>query len=75
MEVAGDNPSPLERLLAERVVATWPEVRTFQNFYFQSKSELALPYAGLIQEDKAEIIQSGRQPFDSAREFFGKENG
>ena len=33
MEVAGDNPSPLERLLAERVVATWVEVQLFSGLY------------------------------------------
>ncbi|MBV9455449.1 MAG: hypothetical protein JOZ19_15255, partial [Rubrobacter sp.] len=30
-EVAGEDPSPLERLLAERVVATWLEVQLLQN--------------------------------------------
>jgi hypothetical protein len=30
VEVAGENPSPLERLLAERVVATWLEVQLFE---------------------------------------------
>jgi hypothetical protein len=29
IEVAGENPSPLERLLAERVVATWLQVQVF----------------------------------------------
>jgi hypothetical protein len=33
IEVAGDNPSPLERLLAERVVATWLQVQLFDAFY------------------------------------------
>jgi hypothetical protein len=33
VEVAGDNPSPLERLLAERVVATWLEVQLFSGLY------------------------------------------
>jgi hypothetical protein len=33
VEVAGDNPSPLERLLAERVVATWLEVQLFEGLY------------------------------------------
>jgi hypothetical protein len=32
-EVAGDNPSPLERLLAERVVATWLQVQLFEGMY------------------------------------------
>jgi hypothetical protein len=33
IEVAGENPSPLERLLAERVVATWLQVQLFDAFY------------------------------------------
>jgi hypothetical protein len=33
VEVAGDNPSPLERLLSERVVATWLEVQLFEALY------------------------------------------
>ena len=33
VEVAGENPSALERLLAERVVATWLEVQLFEALY------------------------------------------
>ena len=33
IEVAGEDPSPLERLLAERVVATWLEVQLFAGLY------------------------------------------
>ncbi len=33
IEVAGGNPSPLERLLAERVVATWLQVQLFEGLY------------------------------------------
>jgi hypothetical protein len=33
IEVAGENPSPLELLLAERVVATWLQVQLFDAFY------------------------------------------
>ena len=33
VEVAGENPSALERLLAERVVATWLEVQLFAGLY------------------------------------------
>jgi hypothetical protein len=32
-EIAGENPSPLERLLAERVVATWLQVQLFEGLY------------------------------------------
>jgi hypothetical protein len=33
IEVAGENPSPLARLSAERVVATWLEVQVFEGLY------------------------------------------
>jgi hypothetical protein len=33
IEVAGENPSRLERLLAERVVATWLQVQLFEGLY------------------------------------------
>ena len=33
IEVAGENPSPLERLLSERVVATWLQVQLFETLY------------------------------------------
>ena len=33
IEVAGENPSALERLLAERVVTTWLEVQLFEALY------------------------------------------
>jgi hypothetical protein len=33
IEVAGENSSPLERLLAERVVATWLQVQLFDAYY------------------------------------------
>lgn len=32
-EIAGENPSPLERLLVERVVATWLQVQLFEGMY------------------------------------------
>ena len=41
IEVAGETPSPLERLLAERVVATWLQVQLFDAFYaFGMKGEV-----------------------------------
>jgi hypothetical protein len=41
LEVAGENPSPLERLLAERVVATWLQVQFFDSLYaFGMKNEV-----------------------------------
>src|SRR5215217_4516647 len=32
-EIAGDNPSPLERLLAERIVITWLQIQLFEGLY------------------------------------------
>ena len=32
-EVAGEDPSPLERLLAERIVATWLQIQLFEALY------------------------------------------
>lgn len=32
-EIAGENRSPLERLLAERVVATWLQIQLFEGLY------------------------------------------
>jgi hypothetical protein len=32
-EIAGENPSPLERLLAERIVATWLQIQLFEGLY------------------------------------------
>jgi hypothetical protein len=32
-EVAGEDPSPLERLLVERVVATWLQIQLFEALY------------------------------------------
>ncbi len=55
-EVAGDDPSPLERLLAERVVATWLQVQLFEGFYASSMyKNMALALADYHQRriDKA----------------------
>ncbi len=35
-EIAGENPSPLERLLAERVVLTWLQIQLFEGIYGSS---------------------------------------
>ena len=32
-EIAGENPSPLERLLAERIVLTWLQIQLFEGQY------------------------------------------
>jgi hypothetical protein len=38
-EIAGENPSPLERLLAERVVATWLQIQLFEGLYASGMSK------------------------------------
>ena len=40
VEIAGENPSPLERLLTERVVATWLEVQTFESLFRQNERKI-----------------------------------
>jgi hypothetical protein len=35
-EIAGENPSPLERLLAERIVLTWLQIQLFESLYASS---------------------------------------
>jgi hypothetical protein len=35
-ELAGEDPSPLERLLAERVVATWLQLQYFEHLHIRS---------------------------------------
>ncbi len=35
-EIAGQSPSPLERLLAERVVLTWLQIQLFESIYASS---------------------------------------
>jgi hypothetical protein len=38
-EIAGDNPSPLERLLAERIVITWLQIQLFEGLYASNMSK------------------------------------
>jgi hypothetical protein len=38
-EIAGENPSPLERLLAERIVATWLQIQLFEGLYTSGMSK------------------------------------
>jgi hypothetical protein len=49
-EVAGENASPLERLLAERVVATWLQVQLFEALYFTNLHNLRLNQANHYQK-------------------------
>jgi hypothetical protein len=41
-EVAGENASPLERLLAERVVATWLQLQLFEALYAANLGNMTL---------------------------------
>jgi hypothetical protein len=49
-ELAGDNPSPLERLLVERVVATWFQLQYFEGLYAQNIRSLTIPQAEFHQK-------------------------
>jgi len=37
--IAGDNPSPLERLLADRIVLSWLQIQLFEDLYASSLSK------------------------------------
>lgn len=41
-EFAGESPTPIERLLAERVVATWLQLQYFEAVYAQNLKELTM---------------------------------
>ncbi len=49
-EVAGDDASPLERLLAERVVATWLQVQHLESLCALSLNNLTLSQGGYYQK-------------------------
>ena len=44
-EIAGDNPSPLERLLAETIVLAWLQIQLFEDLYASSMSKGATTLA------------------------------
>ena len=44
-EIAGENTSPLERLLAERVVATWLQIQLFEGLYASGMSKRSMTIA------------------------------
>lgn len=54
-EVAGENPSPLERLLAERIAVCWLELQYFQAIYTQNLHNLSITQSDYHQRriDKA----------------------
>jgi len=50
LEVAGENASPLERLLAERIIATWLQLQLFEAHYFTNLHNLTLNQANYYQK-------------------------
>jgi hypothetical protein len=54
-EIAGENPSPLERLLAERIVLCWLELQYFETLYTQNIGDITLAQGDYHQRriDKA----------------------
>jgi hypothetical protein len=44
-QIAGESPSPLVRLLSERVVLTWLEVQYFEALYAKNMRNLSIPQA------------------------------
>ena len=49
-ELAGHNPSPLERLLVERVVVSWFQLQYFEGLYAQNMRNLTIPQAEFHQK-------------------------
>jgi hypothetical protein len=50
-EIAGENPSPLERLLAERIVATWLQIQLFEGLYASGMSKsMTIAQGGYYQK-------------------------
>jgi len=54
-EIAGENPSPLERLLAERITVCWLELQYFEAIYAQNMGKLTITQSDYHQRriDKA----------------------
>jgi hypothetical protein len=49
-EVAGSSPSSLERLLAERVVASWLQVQLFEGLYIENMENATIKQADYYQK-------------------------
>ena len=49
-EIAGNEPSPLERLLSERVIVTWLEVQFFEALYVRNMRNLSVTQADFHQK-------------------------
>jgi hypothetical protein len=54
-EIAGENPSPLERLLAERITVCWLELQYFEAIYLQNLGDMTMTQSEYHQRriDKA----------------------
>ncbi len=52
-EVAGESPSPLERLLAEQVVIGWLQVNYYNCLLAQKRREYTPPQSRLLQQHDA----------------------
>jgi hypothetical protein len=50
LEIAGADPSPLELLLAERIVATWLQVQLFEGLYASGLGKHNLAQANYFQK-------------------------
>lgn len=48
-EIAGENPSPLERLLAERIAACWLQLQYFDAIYAQNLRKLSISQSEYYQ--------------------------
>lgn len=65
-EIAGDNPSPLERLLAERIVLTWLQIQLFEGLYASNMSNGTMTIAQANFEQKR-IDQAYRRHFSAIK--------
>jgi hypothetical protein len=49
-ELAGEHPTPLERLLVDRVVATWLQVQCYETLYAQNAHKMTLAQSDFHQK-------------------------
>jgi hypothetical protein len=49
-ELGGESPSALERLLVERIAATWLQVHYFETLYAQNMDEMTIPQSEFHQK-------------------------
>ena len=50
IELGGWSPSPLERLLVERIAATWLQLHYFETLYAQNMDEMKIPQGEFHQK-------------------------